>query len=76
MPWYKEVIEKLRGSHLFRDVQLVGGKVQSYSYALTDLRLAYPGDKRLFGWDDYPHENSDCHHQNLPPRLILPHSQR
>ena len=78
MPWYKEVIEKLQGSHLFRDVQLVGGKVrasldgvrfldlhfdptaQSYSYALIDLRLAYPGDKRLFGWDDYPHENVEA----------------
>ena len=28
----------------------------SYSYALIDLGLPYPGDKRLFGWDDYPHE--------------------
>ena len=28
----------------------------SYSYALIDLKLPYPGDKRLFGWDDYPHE--------------------
>jgi len=28
----------------------------SYSYALIDLRLPFPGDKRLFGWDDYPHE--------------------
>jgi hypothetical protein len=28
----------------------------SYSYALIDLSLPYPGDKRLFGWDDYPHE--------------------
>jgi hypothetical protein len=27
----------------------------SYSYALIDLTLPYPGDKRLFGWDDYPH---------------------
>lgn len=27
----------------------------SYSYALIDLRLPYPGDKRVFGWDDYPH---------------------
>jgi hypothetical protein len=78
MPWYKEVIETLRASNLFRDVQLVGGKVrasldetrfldlhfdptvQSYSYALIDLRLAYPGDKRLFGWDDYPHENVEA----------------
>jgi len=29
---------------------------QSCSYALIDLGLPYPGDKRLFGWDDYPHE--------------------
>lgn len=29
---------------------------RSYSYALIDLTLAYPGDKRLVGWDDYPHE--------------------
>lgn len=29
---------------------------QSYSYALIDLTLPYPGDKRLFGWDDYPHK--------------------
>jgi hypothetical protein len=28
----------------------------SYSYAFVDIRLAYAGDKRLFGWDDYPHE--------------------
>jgi len=28
---------------------------RSYSYALIDLALPYPGDKRLFGWDDYPH---------------------
>jgi len=28
----------------------------SYSYALIDLKLPYAGDKRLFGWDDYPHE--------------------
>jgi len=28
----------------------------SYSYALISLGLPYPGDKRLFGWDDYPHE--------------------
>jgi len=27
----------------------------SYSYALVDLTLPYPGDKRLFGWDDFPH---------------------
>ena len=29
----------------------------SYSYTLVDLTLPYSGDKRLFGWDDYPHEN-------------------
>lgn len=29
---------------------------RSYSYALIDLRLVHSGDKRLFGWDDYPHE--------------------
>ena len=28
---------------------------QSYSYALIDLSLPYPGDKRILGWDDYPH---------------------
>ncbi len=26
-----------------------------YSYALIDLTLPYAGDKRLFGWDDFPH---------------------
>ena len=30
----------------------------SYSYALIDLRLPFPGDKRAFGWDDYPHEHT------------------
>jgi len=29
---------------------------KSYSYALIDLKLPYGGDKRVFGWDDYPHE--------------------
>jgi hypothetical protein len=33
---------------------------RSYSYALIDLGLPYPGDKRLFGWDDYPHENIEA----------------
>lgn len=28
---------------------------RSYSYALIDLTLPYPGDKRVFGWDDFPH---------------------
>jgi len=36
---------------------------QSYSYALIDLELPYPGDKRLFGWDDYPHEGVAQLHQ-------------
>ena len=31
---------------------------QSYSYAFIDLTLPYPGDKRLFGWDDYPHKGA------------------
>jgi len=29
---------------------------KSYSYGLVDLGLPYKGDKRIFGWDDYPHE--------------------
>lgn len=29
---------------------------KSYSYGLIDLELLYKGDKRIFGWDDYPHE--------------------
>ena len=29
---------------------------RSYSYAFSDRALDYPGDKRVFGWDDYPHE--------------------
>lgn len=32
---------------------------QSYSYALIDLTLPYAGDKRLFGWDDFPHPGYD-----------------
>jgi hypothetical protein len=28
----------------------------SHSYALIDLKLPCKGDKRVFGWDDYPHE--------------------
>ncbi|MBS1263070.1 MAG: hypothetical protein MAG715_00238 [Methanonatronarchaeales archaeon] len=31
----------------------------SYSYALIDLTLKVEGDKRLIGWDDYPHEGVD-----------------
>ena len=26
-----------------------------YSYAVIDLSLKVSGDKRLFGWDDFPH---------------------
>lgn len=29
---------------------------KSYSYGFVDLELPYKGDKRIFGWDDYPHE--------------------
>ncbi len=29
---------------------------KSYSYGLVDLKLPHKGDKRVFGWDDYPHE--------------------
>ena len=31
-------------------------RTRSYSYALIDMELPYSGDKRVFGWDDYPHE--------------------
>jgi hypothetical protein len=31
----------------------------SYSYALIDLTSPYAGDKRVLGWDDYPHEKAD-----------------
>jgi hypothetical protein len=76
MIWCKNVIDKLQASTLFREVDLVGGKVRahiddtrfvdihfdptngSYSYAPIDLSLPFSGDKRLFGWDDYPHETA------------------
>lgn len=32
----------------------------SYSYALVDLTAPYSGDKRIFGWDDYPHEGVEA----------------
>ncbi len=38
----------------FLDIHFDPGS-HSYSYAFIDLSLPYPGDKRLFGWDDYPH---------------------
>ncbi len=34
----------------------------SYSYALIDLTLTYAGDKRLFGWDDFPHPDQPALH--------------
>ncbi|MCC6301046.1 MAG: hypothetical protein IT314_17290 [Anaerolineales bacterium] len=32
----------------------------SYSYALIDIALSYEGDKRLFGWDDFPHPDYEA----------------
>jgi hypothetical protein len=32
----------------------------SYSYALIDLTSPHPGDKRILGWDDYPHEGIEA----------------
>jgi len=40
---------------LFLDVHY-DPTTSSYSYALVDLTSSYPGDKRILGWDDYPHE--------------------
>lgn len=48
---------KVRGSlreTLFLDIHF-DPTTSSYPYALIDLTLPYPGDKRLFGWDDFPH---------------------
>jgi hypothetical protein len=33
---------------------------KSYSYAVIDLTTRYAGDKRLFGWDDFPHPSYDA----------------
>lgn len=41
----------------------------SYSYALIDLTLPYAGDKRLFGWDDFPHP----HYAALTSLKSYPH---
>ena len=41
----------------------------SYSYALIDLTLPYVGDKRLFGWDDFPHP----HYAALTSLKSYPH---
>ena len=35
-------------------------RTRSYLYALIDLTLPYAGDKRLSGWDDYPHEGVEA----------------
>jgi len=37
----------------------------SYSYALIDLMSPFFGDKRVFGWDDYPHEGVEVLRQLL-----------
>lgn len=42
---------------------------KSYSYALIDLALPYAGDKRLFGWDDFPHPD----HASLANFKNYPH---
>jgi len=50
---------KIRASHdetRFLDIHF-DPTTGSYSYALIDLALPYPGDRRILGWDDYPHEN-------------------
>jgi hypothetical protein len=70
---HASIVRILRGSRLFSNVKLAGGKVRafisptqfldihfdpitaSYSYAVIDITLPYAGDKRLFGWDDFPH---------------------
>ena len=43
-------------------------KTKSYSYGLVDLELTYRGDKRIFGWDDYPHEGVEAmkKHKSYP----------
>ena len=74
MIWYREVIQKLNATGIFKECLVIGTKVRatisetmfldiyydpttkSYSYGLVDLELPYKGDKRIFGWDDYPHE--------------------
>lgn len=57
----------------FLDIHL-DPTTHSYSYALIDLRLPYPGDKRVFGWDDYPHQgvleiqNLECYPHHFQKR--------
>jgi hypothetical protein len=42
---------------LFLDIHF-DPTTNSYSYAVIDMTLPYPGDKRLFGWDDFPHPDA------------------
>jgi hypothetical protein len=44
---------------LFLDVHY-DPTTNSYSYALIDLASPYVGDKRILGWDDYPHEGVEA----------------
>lgn len=43
------------GETLFLDIHY-DPTTGSYSYALIDLTSPHAGDKRVLGWDDYPHE--------------------
>lgn len=47
-------VRALLSETLFLDIHF-DPTSRSYSYALIDLTLSYPGDKRILGWDDYPH---------------------
>ena len=42
------------GDNRFLDIHF-DPESRSYSYAFIDLSLSHAGDKRLFGWDDFPH---------------------
>ena len=44
----------------------------SYSYALINLSLPYAGDKREFGWDDFPHSGNP----DLQALLSYPHHRQ
>ena len=41
----------------------------SYSYAVIELSLPYPGDKRIYGWDDFPHPD----YESLQSLTTYPH---
>ena len=47
-------VRALLSETLFLDIY-IDQTSGSYSYALIDLTLPYHGDRRIFGWDDYPH---------------------